>query len=741
MAQHSQHGHDPSEASHRAAAPDETKCAHSDTLPPLYSLAQNDSHVTFNHAESQMALNKCSLRFAENVKAKFGDQSPETLAIYGVLDRFKHSKITKRETLSTICDILGHCNNLKHDLLEVLNHQDARWGPEDFDLPVPTEQHIPQFLQPVHEPQMRLPSISTLWNSSKQNCPSLSPELPNGLDNYQDFAQPGAHEHLIGPSDHDPWHATSLATFPSPIVPEQYENTVSIQDTSEGTGHAVDHPQWQAFECDTAMDPSRLESGIMPHQDYYSPLWDDLDYNHAWDEVGPGQLYEQPHEPFESSQFVAVPESIEARHADSLPGERRFGSGIPADPHQARLRHDTNAPPETTVRGDPDVGLDDDIAAEKPPSTRKRIREAPIAPSKQNEQEPRSFVHEGNESFSEDPTLKPRPDPLESHAKPSRKRSEVRGHYVHSLCGKSFASRSNVKKHHWGNKMDDPNTTTGCWFKHKKPSVSWNDHPSCRETLKPSPPKSYEARYTSGETKAPVVPAMIPSYHFSGFPALQSRPHIGADYINPTQTPQAPMHDAHDTLLSYHSHSLPRNPSSASFECLLTAVNLAAKIEEPRAKARNDSVVFTKLEAHALEAERTGQYEPAWHHAADHQNENVAHSQQHIHVSASTGFGSHGSAATEYPPMHHGNASHTGFQEYTFTQDTSLPDSGHRNLFSPTYNMDQTVRTLDAYPSPPQHQAVSSSPPPRPRKKRSGNRAMKAMKAMMAKHNSNQRDQ
>lgn len=119
---------------------------------------------------------------ADFAQAKFGDESPETLAVYGVLDKFKNGNITKRETLSTICDTLGDCNDLKHDLLEVINHQDARWGPGDFDLPA--EQQIPQFLQPVHEPQMRLPSISTLWSPGNQALPPLSPVLPGGLDNY-----------------------------------------------------------------------------------------------------------------------------------------------------------------------------------------------------------------------------------------------------------------------------------------------------------------------------------------------------------------------------------------------------------------------------------------------------------------------------------------------------------------------------------------------------------------------------
>jgi hypothetical protein len=672
---------------------------------------------------------------ADFTQARFGDKSPETLAIHGVLDKFKNGNITKRETLSTICDTLGDCNDLKHDLLEVLNHQDARWGPGDFDLPFPAEQQIPQFLQPVHEPQMRLPSISTLWSSSNQALPSLIPALQGGLDNYHDSAQPGAHEHIFEPTDHDHWHVAGLTTFSPSVAPEQYGTAASIHHTSESIDHAVSRPQWQAFGHDMAIDPSCLGSGNMPQEEYYLPVWDDMDYSPGWDDIGPGQFYEQPQGLFDGTQPIAAPESIEAQYAETILSERRSESVVPADPTQARLEHDTNVPPKTTVQSDPHVGLVDDIAAEMPPPTRKRSRKASIAHSKPTEQVPQSSNQDGNASDSEEPALEHGSDPVEAVAKPSRKQSEGGGHYIHGICGKAFASRSKVKKHHWGSKMDDTNTTTGCWFKHKKPSVSWNDHPSCRETQKLTPPKSYKARSTSAETKAPVVPAMVPSDRSSGLPALQSRAGIGADHVNPTPTPQAPKHDAHDTFLPYHSHSIPRNPSNSSFESLLTAVNFAAKIEEPKAKARNDSVIFNRLEAHALEAERTGRYQPGSHLAPDHPNDDVARSQQHIHASTSNGLGTYCSADTRYAQMHDANPSHPGFQDHTFLQETPVPGSRHGNLFSPKYTIDQGPRTLGANASPPQHQAVSSSPPPRPSKKRSKTRTKMAM---VANHNSKQ---
>jgi hypothetical protein len=60
-----------------------------------------------------------------------------------------------------------------------------------------------------------------------------------------------------------------------------------------------------------------------------------------------------------------------------------------------------------------------------------------------------------------------------SALRPSTRVPRAKGHFVHSICGTAFTSRYAVKKHHWGNKCDDLETTTGCWARNKKPNVKW----------------------------------------------------------------------------------------------------------------------------------------------------------------------------------------------------------------------------------------------------------------------------
>jgi hypothetical protein len=60
--------------------------------------------------------------------------------------------------------------------------------------------------------------------------------------------------------------------------------------------------------------------------------------------------------------------------------------------------------------------------------------------------------------------------------------------------------------------------------------------------------------------------------------------------------------------LPYYSHGLPSIASSSPFQNLLTVVNVAANIESPIPKGRNDSVIFSNLDAEAI----TVEHKPAW---------------------------------------------------------------------------------------------------------------------------------
>ncbi|ORY08551.1 hypothetical protein BCR34DRAFT_393936 [Clohesyomyces aquaticus] len=69
----------------------------------------------------------------------------------------------------------------------------------------------------------------------------------------------------------------------------------------------------------------------------------------------------------------------------------------------------------------------------------------------------------------------------------SRRSSSTQGVYIHQICGKAFHSRAGVKKHHWGHKIGDLKTRTGCWNLHRRPDIEWDAHPSCRLGQRGSP--------------------------------------------------------------------------------------------------------------------------------------------------------------------------------------------------------------------------------------------------------------
>jgi hypothetical protein len=207
------------------------------------------------------------------------------------------------------------------------------------------------------------------------------------------------------------------------------------------------------------------------------------------------------------------------------------------------------------------------------------------------------------------------------------KSSHGRGPYIHSLCGKGFSSRSRVKKHHWGNKLDNLETTTGCWAKNNKPSVSWNEHPSCKGGMIPSRPleqaPSAASKRNVSAYKAPMAPLMVPeSKDFS---------------LTVADTPHQYQENQpyFEGLSSYRSHQL---PTRTSLDNLLTAVNVASEIDAPRPQGRIDSVV-SHLDAQAAAAEDNKQYITNWQSACDdHVVEPFAHDRQHPYTSYGLGL-------------------------------------------------------------------------------------------------------
>ena len=199
---------------------------------------------------------------------------------------------------------------------------------------------------------------------------------------------------------------------------------------------------------------------------------------------------------------------------------------------------------------------------------------------------------------------------------PSRRQSQTKGQrsqnedrpkqFIHGLCGKGFVARCKVKKHHWGNVLNDLETTTGCWAKHGKPNISWDDHPSCKKTSK-VPDRAWTTSpitQTDGESqeKSQIISPTAPTAPTS---SSVHQPHGGIEY-----TPNMHEHyrdDPQGTNL-YHMHRLPHR---SSFDTLLEAANMISQVDAAQLQVRTDSLA-TQLSAQATAAKHSGQYVTDW---------------------------------------------------------------------------------------------------------------------------------
>ncbi|KAF1845347.1 uncharacterized protein K460DRAFT_355178 [Cucurbitaria berberidis CBS 394.84] len=437
--------------------------------------------------------------FLDNTKNRFGESSVEVVTINAILSTFRSGDISKRDALSSITLTLRDQEDLKQDLMNVLYHQDAKWGAGDFDFDQLITLPSPQSMQPTHEPWLRLPPITSLWYPEHQAARSINPAMLNNYGGPPNFG----------------------------------------------------------------------------NQEYREPVYAQRGYGN-W----------QP--PYMSASYDADMSAIHEVF------------GIDASP---------------SVLGNPFAVPIGQGAIDMPPPSTKRRSRGSIAQVKAEQQ------HGGDTAkvpgLSTPPASITTEAPV-AHGPKSTQSSEMKtagdcsegDRFVHSICGKGFASRAKVRKHHWGAKNNDVRTKTGCWAKHKKPNVSWDEHPSCKEeapaprAVKKSPSQSTLRPKDSGHA-APGVPTMIPRYNtIEGFPTLQDLPQTVAQALGPW----TPTRHSLENVGPYHSH---RVPVRGSFETLLSAVNVASRIDAPKPEGRNDSVV-SHLDAQAVAAEHDRQYNPAW---------------------------------------------------------------------------------------------------------------------------------
>ncbi|KAH7383325.1 hypothetical protein BKA66DRAFT_570359 [Pyrenochaeta sp. MPI-SDFR-AT-0127] len=516
-------------------------------------------------------------RFLENIKLRFGAQSFEVNTINGILSSFQNAEMSKRDAISSITFTLRSYEDLKQDLMNVLHHKDASWGVEDFDFDQPIMQPSPKFLQPAHKPHMRMPPVSTLYSTNTQNIQSIDPAVLNESSVIDGYSRHLQHEPVRSQHDQNSWPAfAELPSSPTAHLPARFEFSNQFASSVPEYPARFSHYTHAPYNANSPLHHG-FES-TLPQSQLQEP-WKKVTYSNYWAVAGPDTL---------------------PRHKQSLVDDRFQPPAPWYDVHS----HQMVSPKRFAVA---DLGpsvLGDAFAV---PIGEPSIDMLPSLPRTPHHKGSVARVGEQSDRGTIDSdSLPPTSDTLRSEGKQMTLRagstpSEGRL-FIHSICGKAFASRAKVKKHHWGAKNGDLQTKTGCWAKHKKLSVSWDDHPSCRQDM-PAPrivkrtPTRPMRILKEPDHQILVGSAMSSSQGFiPGFPTLHTLPQAVANALTPSQ-------HAFQEIGSYHSYRL---PPRGDFDSLLTAVNVASRIEAPKPQGLNDSVL-SHLDAQAVVAERSQQ--------------------------------------------------------------------------------------------------------------------------------------
>ncbi|KAH8730954.1 hypothetical protein GQ44DRAFT_424904 [Phaeosphaeriaceae sp. PMI808] len=553
---------------------------------------EEESSLTLGETQL-LTIGELSTRFAENVNAKFGEQSYKSMEIYEILARFKSGKIPKKEAVSLMFHTLNSHRDLQHDLTEILYHKDARWALGDFDFPDLSPQPIPQFLQPVHQPQLRLLSTPSTWDSTDHTLQPLNPEVPSSFGEYNGFQQEDAYDAPLIQAEQEGWAASM---YPSSMVSMNTNNSVPTHFTSPNLSHEHSYTSYPYRDHMIVTVPQHLKLTSAPTSAEYLNFAPGVDYHNIWSNVGPGQIFDQG-KPLTSDPTFPHPVPHEASHTESASFHRDHSASITMyDSLQTQTGlsalPSNEIAPQSYMFGDPPLPKECNLnttkgdAGDKDKVNSDELEDSPIDGG--------SASHRSNTSRAT-----------------TKSYQDQGGLFVHNLCGKGFATRSKVKKHHWGQKQNDINTTTGCWAKHRKPNVSWDDHPSCqvehqksgatatRQSQIQSPLNQNQFNSAITYHSAPAAPSMIPN-HISMAPGFHNLQEFPRNVVEALRLPQTPSQYRQDRPLVYHSH---QPPSTSPFESLLTAVNVAARVEAPVEKLRNDSVI-SYLNAQAAGIER-----------------------------------------------------------------------------------------------------------------------------------------
>ncbi|KAJ4360569.1 uncharacterized protein N0V89_001135 [Didymosphaeria variabile] len=541
----------------------------------------------------------------------FGRQSSEWMTINRALLQFKEGRISKKEAHHIMTQVLGDNYELSHDLFDILDHDEADWGPEDWSQPINPPEHpqtvnptSPNFLQPSYEPEfIRLPSMfqalggssytsrpqltinpTVLQSSSMpyaaekmtptpyRNAQGLSDSLASNFEGY--FGYDNRQEHLTPQTqglpinwNHDLYMPNGLSS-PAHLMP----GTVALPQ------HYVSTPWRQA----QTLAPSRdihNEMGLNPGIQSYNNLGRTKEPlpTAVFTAEQTHQQYPQPHWQNGHSMGDGLGDRLWQHEQDHGTAERQILHIAPSPQSQAtpqlvsgQLSSDTSVCTIAT----PTTGVANVTRLVQNELNKGQAQY--MASMQINSNNAMDGSHEANMNNAGPQSGEPkaklfRPQPI---PKPE-------GTFIHAICGKGFQTRNAVKKHHWGPKAGDLEATRGCWAKNKRPDIAWDAHPSCNlgssklsiNNAQPTATEEDDSISTSPNLNVAPVPTML-----SGRPTVQ-------------QFNDPPAHHL-DTLVS--------------------AASFAERIDAPKPQgSRNDSVV-AYLDAQAAAAERNRRTLPPW---------------------------------------------------------------------------------------------------------------------------------
>ncbi|KAL6708943.1 hypothetical protein ACN47E_002070 [Coniothyrium glycines] len=467
--------------------------------------------------------------FLHNAMLRFGEQSLEVTTINSILSTFQKSEISKRDALASITLTLRNHKDLKQDLMNVLFHRDARWGASDFDFMEP----MPQFLQPVHQPQFRLPPPIP-WISPSNHI-NVASNIGDRTVLDSTWHQHPKNSSLFSPEE---WRSYKQLPLSSPLFSSSSQHTFPGGTTIEPKHVLSGKRAAQADDTNVLHFGWRHEQMLMPNHNN-----SELYRCHDGPSIAPTLL-------------IKTTDSDVTKHLPLLAPKIQRSGSIDQSPEVYTL-------PSPSVLGTPfavPIGCASiDMA---PPAAKRRHHEQ---------------VFEASMTRYE--------DAAETEGTTSKVIRTAQGKgeslFIHSLCGKAFVSRSKLRKHHWGAKVGDLNTKTGCWARHNKPNINWDDHSSCKDGQSNSRNIDNTQRHISTQ-RAPEVPCMFPSPKSSGFPTLEYLPQTVAETLaSGSQYMWNPL----TSSTSYQT------PSRNSFDSLLSAVDVASWIDAPKPDGRLDPLV------------------------------------------------------------------------------------------------------------------------------------------------------